>query len=293
MGILSSFETGHMIGMEVGSSTIVEELCRGGMAVIFVAYQRTLKRRIAMKVLPKALLTEYTAELFQREAESSAVLYHPNIIPVYEVGETDDFLYFSMQLVEGESLSEHMKRRRKNIIPSKRVLPMKEAVSIGVQILDALDYAHSEGVVHRDIKPGNILLEERSSRPILLDFGVAKVLKEDAATHRLIQGTPVYMAPEQILGRGVDGRADIYALGITLAQMILPQLPFPPVKSALDLMKAKVKRKEGIFTKPLSAVNPNIGDDLNRVLFRATACHPDDRYRTCRKMKEELEGCLQ
>jgi serine/threonine-protein kinase len=280
------------MGMEVGSSTIVRELARGGMAVIFVAYQRTLKRRIALKVLPKSLLTPAAAELFQREAESAAVLYHPNIIPVYEVGETDEFLYFSMQLVEGESLLHLMKTARKNILPSKRNLSLELALSIGIQVLDALEYAHSEGIVHRDIKPGNILIEKRNGRPIVLDFGVAKVLKEDVKTRRLIQGTPVYMSPEQILGLNVDGRSDIYAFGITLSQLVVPVMPFPKVKSAVELMREKVKRKEGVFVRSLADLNPNLDEEFNAIIKKTIAYHPDDRYQTCGELKQALEAYL-
>lgn len=292
MAAIDSIKTDHLIGMEVGSSTIVRELARGGMAVIFVAYQRTLKRRIALKVLPKSLITPSTAELFQSEAESAAVLYHPNIIPVYEVGETDEFLYFSMQLVEGASLLHQMRTARKNILPSKRTLPVRTAVTVGIQVLDALDYAHSEGIVHRDIKPGNILIEARSGRPIVLDFGVAKVLKEDAKTRRVIQGTPVYMSPEQIIGRGVDGRSDIYAVGITLSQLLVPSLPFPAVKSPVALMREKVKRKDGIFIRSLADLNPQLDEGFNAMIQKAIAYHPDDRYPSCGEFKGEMEAYL-
>jgi len=278
--------------MEVGSSTIVRELARGGMAVIFVAYQRTLKRRIALKVLPKSLITPSASELFQREAESAAVLYHPNIIPVYEVGETDEFLYFSMQLVEGTSLLHVMKTARKNILPSKRTLPVKTVLKTGIQILDALDYAHSEGIVHRDIKPGNILMEKRSGRPIVLDFGVAKVLKEDVKTRRVIQGTPIYMSPEQIVGRNVDGRSDIYAFGVTMSQLLVPSLPFPKVKGPVELMREKVKRKEGIFIRSLSELNPQLDERFDAMIQKAMAYHPEDRYPSCADLKEEMAAYL-
>lgn len=292
MAAIDTIKTDHLIGLEVGSSTIVREHARGGMAVIFVAYQRTLKRRIALKVLPKSLITPTAAELFHREAESAAVLYHPNIIPVYDVGETDEFLYFSMQLVEGDSLLHVMKTARKNILPSRRTLPVKTALETGIQVLDALDYAHSEGIVHRDIKPGNILMEKRSGRPIVLDFGVAKVLKEDTKSRRVIQGTPVYMAPEQIMARNVDGRSDMYAFGVTLSQLVVPSLPFPKVGSAVELMREKVKRKEGIFTRPLSELNPQLDERFDAMIQKTMAYDPEDRYASCGELKEEMAACL-
>lgn len=247
MESIASINVDHLIGNEIGSSTIVRELARGGMSIIFVAFQRTLKRQIAVKILPKRIITPKTASLFQQEAESAAILYHPNIIPIYEVGETDEFLFFTMQLVAGDTLSTLLKKTSRNIIPSRRVLPVEKSIKLMFQILDALDYAHKQDIIHRDIKPGNILLDSVSNRPIVTDFGIAKVLRSDDDAKPIVQGTPVYMAPEQILNRNVDGRADIYACGVMFFQMLVEKLPIPRLKTTISLLKLKVSNKDGIF----------------------------------------------
>jgi serine/threonine protein kinase len=190
MGAIANINVDHLLGKEVGTATILKELARGGMAIVFIAYQRTLKRQIALKILPKKLLTPKTARRFQSEAESAAILSHPNIIPVYEVGETDDFLFFTMQLVQGKSLGRIIEMVRKNLLPSRRTLPLEEAVRITTEVLDALYYAHGEDIIHRDIKPDNILVEKHTQRPLITDFGVAKVLRGEDERMPMIQGTP-------------------------------------------------------------------------------------------------------
>src|SRR5208337_4050467 len=217
----------HLVGQEVGTAVLLKELARGGMAVIFTAYQKTLKRQIAVKILPKSLLAHSSAELFQQEAESAAILSHPNIIPIYEVGETEDFLFFTMQLVRGLPLSSVIKRMKLQILPSRRFFSTTEAIRILTSVLDALDYAHLQGIVHRDIKPANILIETHTNRPLITDFGIAKVLRGPEVNAPKVIGTPIYMAPEQITDGPVDGRADIYTLGVTLFELLVTNLPLP------------------------------------------------------------------
>lgn len=293
MGAIAKINVDHLIGKEVGTSTILKELARGGMAVVFIAYQRTLKRQIALKILPKTLMTPKTAQRFQSEAESAAILSHPNIIPVYEVGETDEFLYFTMQLVQGKSLGRMIDMARKNLLPSRRTLPVEEAVRITMEVLDALHYAHGEDIIHRDIKPDNILMEKHTQRPLITDFGVAKVLRGEDERTPMIQGTPVYMPPEQILGREVDARSDIYAVGTMLFKILSPDLPFPSYQSKTDLLKQKVRRKDGIFVKLPSEVNPNADEAIDRIILKATAYRKEDRYADCRLFRQDLEAYTQ
>ena len=293
MGAIAKIKVDHLIGKEVGTSTILKELARGGMAIVFIAYQRTLKRQIALKILPKELLTPKAAARFQSEAESAAILSHPNIIPIYEVGETDEFLFFTMQLVQGKSLGRVIDMVRKNLLPSRRTLPVDEAVRITMKVLDALHYAHSEDIVHRDIKPDNILIEKHTQRPLITDFGVAKVLRGEDEKLPMIQGTPVYMPPEQILGRDIDARSDIYAVGTMLFKMLSPELPFPAYSSKTDLLKQKLRRKDGIFIKRPSEVNPYADEALDRIVLKATAYRQDDRYADCRLFLQDLEHYAQ
>ncbi len=290
MGAIAKIKVDHLIGTEVGTSTILKELARGGMAIVFIAYQRTLKRQIALKVLPKKLLTPKTAERFQSEAESAAILSHPNIIPVYEVGETDEFLFFTMQLVNGKSLARMINLAKKNLLPSRRTIPVGEAVRICGLVLEAMEYAHQMEIIHRDIKPDNVLIEKHTQRPIITDFGVAKVLRADDENMPMVQGTPVYMPPEQILGRGVDARSDIYATGTMLFKMLAPDLPLPPFDSKVTLLKQKVKRKEGCFLKPPSELNLEVNEEMDRIILKATAYRQADRYQSCREFLRELQA---
>lgn len=292
MESIASINVDHLLGTEVGTSTIVSELARGGMSIIFVAFQRSLKRKIAVKILPRKIITSKTADLFQQEAESAAILYHPNIIPIYEVGETDEFLFFTMQLITGDTLSKLIKKTSKNIIPSRRLLPVDTSINLMIQILDALDYAHNQGIIHRDIKPGNILLVEDSLRPVITDFGIAKVLRNADDLKPSIQGTPLYMAPEQVLNKGIDRRVDVYAAGIMMFQMLSETLPFPKVKSTIDLLKMKVKTKNSIFRKKPSEMNPMLHADMDEIIFKATARQAEQRFQTCSEFADALKKYL-
>jgi len=279
----------HLIGREVGTSTLLKEHARGGMAVVFIAYQRTLKRQIAVKILPKSLLTPSAAENFQQEAEAAAILSHPNIVTIYEVGETEDFLFITMQLVKGRSLSEYIKIAQRHVLPSKRFLSVKATIKIVAAILDALDYAHRQDIIHRDIKPSNVLIEAHTSRPILTDFGIAWMTGGSDQTSRVPMGTPLYMAPEQVLHKSVDSRSDIYAAGVTLFEMLVSFLPLPPWKDAIDLLKLKIKLKDDLFQKKASEMNPRVGREMDEIVSKAVSYDPKDRYANCREFLEALE----
>ncbi|MFZ0135217.1 MAG: serine/threonine-protein kinase [Desulfobacterales bacterium] len=289
MTTIADYDVDRLIGMRVGTSTIIRELARGGMAIVFIAFQKTLKRQIAIKVLPKSLITAKSAELFQQEAEAVAILSHPNIIPVYEVGDTEEFLFITMQLIQGSTLGQYMQFAQKNPIPSRRVLPLPATLRVMVQVLDALDYAHSQGIVHRDIKPGNIMIEKHSRRPLVTDFGIVQVLNSDSEVTKAVHGTPLYMAPEQILGQAVDGRADIYAAGTMLYQMLVTEMPLPEFKQKTDLLKHKILSRQGFFLKKPSEVNPAIDSELDRIVAKATAYEVQDRYASGRDFLGDLE----
>jgi serine/threonine protein kinase len=285
---IEKYKVDHLMGQQVGTCTIIKELARGGMGIVFVAFQNSLKRQIAVKIVPKAFLDEDKAESFQLEAEAAAILSHPNIIPIYEIGETDEFLFFTMQLVQGEALSDILRRLRKTSVPSQRMLPLKEVTRIMIQVLDALDYAHREEIVHRDIKPENILMEEHSQRALISDFGVATFVRGEDV-ERGIQGTPRYMAPEQIRQQDIDGRTDIYAAGTMLFELLVPALPLPKSSTPLALLKQKVAYKEGIFLQKPTELNPQLNDEMDSIIAKATAYDPEERYETCGHFKNALE----
>jgi serine/threonine-protein kinase len=277
----------HLIGMEVGTSTILKELGRGGSAIVFIAFQRTLKRQIAIKILPKSILTLETAERFQLEAESAAILSHPNIIPVYEVGETADFLFIAMQLIRGQSLWHHIEAAKRNLLPSRRYLPVETTVTIMAQVLDGLDYAHHQDIIHRDIKPGNILMESRSKRPIILDFGIARVSRRLEHETSAIQGTPIYMPPEQIRNETADQRTDIYASGMMLFEMLVSNLPLPRI-DPVELLLLKLEQKDRLFKTKPSGMNPRVHPDMDRIVLKAISFDPGDRFASCAEFRQAL-----
>jgi serine/threonine-protein kinase len=293
MSNIGKLNLDHLVGMEVGTSVLLKKLGHGAMSAVFVAFQKTLKRRIAVKVLPKSLITEKTAAFFQQEAESAAILSHPNIIQVYEVGETDAFLFFTMQLVNGYELSHSIGQFRKNVVPSKRLMPLQTVIHLIRKILDALAYAHENDIVHRDIKPGNVMIEAHTKRPLITDFGVAKVARTKGNSDRMLLGTPKYMAPEQILSEEVDGRADLYSTATMMLEMLLGQLPYPSYKTAIDLLKMKLSLKEKIFRKRPSQVHPMADRRLDDIVFKALAFDRDHRYTSCSQFSRELDRYLQ
>jgi serine/threonine-protein kinase len=216
-----------------GLYEIEAEIGRGGMAVVYRARDVRLRRRVAIKVLPPELA--YRTEVrtrFLREAEMAARLSHPHIVPIYSVDETEGLVYFVMGLVDGESLASRLHHEpRPSLDFVRRVLR---------EVADALGYAHGQGVVHRDIKPDNILLEASTGRALVTDFGIARAAEGDQrlTATGIAVGTPAYMSPEQAMGeRAVDGRADLYALGIVGYQMLAGELPFQATNTPAMLMK--------------------------------------------------------
>jgi serine/threonine protein kinase len=285
---IASMKLDHLVGKKVGSSTLLREIARGGMSVVFAAYQNTLKRQIAVKVLPKDLITPTTAQIFTQEAEAAAILSHPNIIPVYEVGDAGDFLFFTMQLVKGRALSDYIAAARKNVLPSRRTLPIRTTIEIITNVLDALDYAHSQDIIHRDIKPGNILIESHSRRPIVTDFGVAQVSTNSRNACSMIVGTPLYMPPEQIMNPEVDGRADVYATGTMMLEMLIPE-PLFTGGSVENLFKLKLERKEGFYIKRPSDLNPFLSEEIDPIISKALSYERERRYQTCKAFRADLE----
>jgi serine/threonine protein kinase len=289
MSTIVKLNLDHLVGQQVGTAVLLKKLGHGAMSAVFVAYQKTLKRRIAVKVLPKSLLTEKAAAFFQQEAESAAILSHPNIIPIYEVGDTDEFLFFTMQLVQGSELSHLIRRAQRNIVPSKRFIPLPTVISLIRKILDALAYAHENDIVHRDIKPNNVMIEDRSQRPLITDFGVARVSRTRSENDRMLLGTPMYMAPEQIRSGTVDRRADIYSAGVTMMEMLMGRLPYPPYGNTMDLLKMKLSLKDRLFQQRPSEVHPVANRALDDILFKALAFERERRYASCQEFAADLE----
>lgn len=257
-----------------------EEIGRGGMAVVYRAKDRRLRRKVALKVLPPELaFRDDVKRRFLREAEMSAQLSHPHIVPIYTVDETDGIVYFAMGLVEGETLAQQLAREPHPPVEMVRTL-LRE-------VAGALDYAHARHVVHRDVKPDNILIESATGRALVSDFGIARAAEGDQklTVTGIAVGTPAYMSPEQAMGeREVDGRSDIYALGIVGYQMLAGELPFKAMNTPAMLMKHISERP-----KPLHEIRPDLPANLIGAIECAMAKGRDDRFATAGAFRDALD----
>jgi len=262
-----------------GHYEIEAEVGRGGMAVVYRARDVRLRRKVALKVLPPELaFRDEVKKRFLREAEMAAGLSHPHIVPIYAVDENENLVWMAMGLVDGESLAERLHRdARPPLDVVRRVLR---------EVCDALDYAHREGVVHRDIKPDNILLERDTGRALVTDFGIARAAEGDQrlTATGIAVGTPAYMSPEQAMGeREVDGRADIYALGIVAYQMLAGELPFQASNTPTMLMKHLSERP-----RPLRDVRADLPENLIYAVDRALAKGRHERWKDAAEFKASL-----
>jgi ligand-binding sensor domain-containing protein/tRNA A-37 threonylcarbamoyl transferase component Bud32 len=269
------------IGTTLGGYRIVEQIGQGGMATVFKAYQPSVDRYVAVKVLSSHFTTdENFMARFTREARTLARLEHPHILPVHDHGEQDGTAYLVMRYCETGTL--------KDLISAGEPLSLQDVVRILSQVGRALDYAHSQGVIHRDIKPSNILIDPRGD-VFLTDFGIAKLVVESAqftATGGIV-GTPAYMAPEQALGEPVDHRSDIYALGVVLYELVTGQVPYEAETPLAVLFKH--------VSEPLPLprqVKPDLPPALERVILKAMAKSPDDRFQSAQQMIDALDRAV-
>lgn len=254
------------------------ELGRGGMAIVYRATDLRLRRDVAVKVLPPELA--FRADVrrrFLREAETAAQLSHPDIVPIYSVDERGGLVYFVMALVDGENLSARLARGRP---------PIEETRGILRDVADALAYAHSRGVIHRDIKPDNVIIRREDGRALVTDFGIARAAEADShltATGAAV-GTPAYMSPEQALGEHeVDGRSDIYSLGVLAYQMLTGALPFSAANTPAMMMKHVSEAP-----RPLLQVRPGLPPGLAAAVERALAKRPEDRWQDAGAFRDAL-----
>lgn len=266
----------------VGDHYLVEaELGRGGMAAVFRALDVRLNRRVAIKVLPPELaFNPSVRSRFLREAQMAAGLTHPNIVPIHMVHEADGLVFFVMALVNGESLAARLAREGS--------LPIEHVRGIISEVADALDYAHRQGVVHRDIKPDNILLDRATGRPLVTDFGIARAAAEESrlTVTGMAVGTPAYMSPEQALGdRDVDGRSDMYSLGIVAYQMLAGETPFKATNTPAMLMKHVSEPPP-----PLRGRRADVPASLASAIEHSLAKRPDDRWRSAAEMRDAILG---
>lgn len=284
-----AFDYRTAIGREFGNVTIVKEIGRGAMGAVFVGFQKSLKRQVAVKVLPKSLATTDKARRqFRDEAETIAVLHHPNIVPIYDTGEDDVFYYQVMQFIEGEDLGRLIRRTLKHPVAHKRLLPVPTSIRIMTDVLDGLGYAHEEGVIHQDMKPGNIMIEKRRRRPLIVDFGIAKTAKLDYWAKGMIVGSSVYLSPEQATARDTDHRTDIYSMGVILFELLAGILPLRADEDEKTLLMRKMRNPDSVFAKRPSDCSPHINSSMEHIILRATASRPGERYRDCHTFRDDL-----
>lgn len=269
---LTAFGDSYEIDAEIG---------RGGMGVVYRCRDVKLRRFIAIKVLPPDLAFRDEVRVrFLREAETAAQLNHPNIVPIFSVDEREGLVWFVMGLVDGESLASLLVREpRPPFVDVKRILR---------DVADALAYAHGRGIIHRDIKPDNILLDRLTGRPIVTDFGIARAMEGDSrlTVTGTAVGTPAYMSPEQAMGEGeIDGRSDLYSLAVVGYQMLAGELPFKATNTPAMLMKHLSDP-----LRPLNTVRPDVPGPLAALIERTLAKKPHQRWRDAAEFRDALES---
>jgi serine/threonine-protein kinase len=263
---------------------IIAELGRGAMGVVYQARDPQLERVVALKTLRRdlGLPPEELGELkkrFYQEAKAAGRLIHPNLVAIYDVVEVDDVPYMVMEYVDGCTLAE--------VIRSDGPLPPERAVPIAVQVCGALHYAHACGVIHRDIKPGNILLDAGGTAKVS-DFGIARLAGSQATRTGVLLGTPAYMAPETLGGRPADGRSDLFSLGVSLYEALTGSNPFS--SDDLTVVLARIVNET---PPPTRERNPTVPPALDEVLARALAKRPEDRQTGAREFGDALERALE
>jgi serine/threonine protein kinase len=264
---------GRVLG---GRYRLDRELARGGMATVWIAEDPLLSRRVAVKLLlPELAVDDALRVRFRNEAIAAAKLTHPGIVATYDTGDDDGTAYIVMELVDGMTL--------RRLIDDRGRLPVHEAVDISSQVADALEHAHRQGLVHRDIKPANVLVQA-DGRAKVTDFGIAKAAGGDDLTRTgTVVGTARYLAPEQVNGHAVDGRADVYALGLVLYEMLAGRAPFG---GDSDMATAVARLTNA--PEPIRAARPEVSRPLEDVLARSLARDPEYRYQSAQAFKDAL-----
>jgi eukaryotic-like serine/threonine-protein kinase len=264
---------------KVGRYEMREMIGQGAMASVYQAFDPEINRTLAIKLLkPELCHEEEYRSRFVREAKGAGVLSHPNIVTVYDVGGTEHQPYIAMELVDGPTLAE--------ILKEKRQLSLKTIIEIGIQLAKALGYAHGKGIVHRDVKPGNIMMVKGGNTVKVADFGICRIEGNDATQKtRLgdVLGTPNYMSPEQVLGQKVDSRSDLFSTGVVLYELLTGSLPF--MASTLVTVALKIVKEE---PESIDKLRPDLPLSLRRIVDRCLKKQPEKRFQT----GEELAAAL-
>jgi len=266
------------IPSKIDKYEVIEEIGRGGMAVVYKALHPFLNRYVAIKVLPEYFVQDREfVERFSREAKTMISLHHNNIVRVYDAGIYNGQYFIVMEYIEGKTVKELIKEKGK--------IGIDEAVNIVYEIADALSYAHKNGVIHRDVKPSNIIIEEKTNNAYITDFGIAKSVAGTKLTQTGVSlGTPEYMSPEQFSeSKDIDQRTDIYSLGIVFYEMVTGDIPFKgdtPLGVAFKHVNVPPKRPR--------IKNPEISPYLEKIILKMLSKNLDDRYQSMDELMDDL-----
>jgi serine/threonine-protein kinase len=267
----------------LGRYEVVDELGRGAMGVVYRGEDPTIHRTVAIKTVA---LSEFDQDIlaemkerFFREAESAGLLTHPNIVTIYDAGEEHDLAYIAMEYIQGGDLEEYTEK--------DKILPLRETLSIISNVAEALDFAHSKGIVHRDIKPANIMRLKETKEIKVTDFGIARITASSKTKTGVILGTPSYMSPEQISGKKVDGRSDIFSLGIVMFEMLAGEKPFKG--DDITVLMYQVAREKH---PSIRDINPHIPQVVEKIIDKALKKDQEERYQTAGEMAEHLKAVI-
>lgn len=268
----------------LGRYQVEKELGKGAMGIVYLGKDPKIGRTVAIKTM--ALSQEFEADAledvksrFFREAETAGRLSHPNIVQIFDAGEEHDLAYIAMEFIKGHDLTKHIK--------ANTLLPINEVMKYVADAADALDYAHSNNVVHRDIKPANMMLLEATKTIKLMDFGIARLSDSSKTKTGMVLGTPSYMSPEQLSGKKVDGRSDLFSLGVTFYQLLTGSLPFQGESMATLMFK--------IANEPYAmatVIRPDLPESLNTIIDRALKKNPDERYQRGSELARDIRAIV-
>lgn len=264
---------------KIGRYEIVSELGQGAMGVVYKAIDPLIERTVAIKTIKLDLSQEEQAhfeERFYREAKSAGRLNHPNIVTIYDVGKADDIAYMAMEFLEGQSL--------RAILDAHTAVPIDVIAETAAEVAAGLAYAHDHGVIHRDIKPANVMIV-RNGLVKITDFGIALMPSASRTMVGKVFGSPKYMSPEQVVGQAVDGRSDIFSLGVVLYEMLTGESPFDG--DNISTIMYRILNENPPQPKSL---NPRVPSAFNYIAAKALAKHPDDRYQSAKDMGNDLRN---
>jgi len=267
----------------LGRYQVEKELGKGAMGVVYLGRDPKINRVVAIKTM--ALSQEFDADelsevkaRFFREAETAGRLNHPNIVTIYDAGEEHDLAYIAMEFLKGKDLTGHTK--------GNALLPDKTVMEIIAKSADALDYAHSQNVVHRDIKPANIMYDPEKNEIKVTDFGIARITDSSKTKTGMVLGTPSYMSPEQLSGKKVDGRSDLFSLGVTMYQLLAGQLPFQADSMATLMFKIANEAHA-----PVTLLRGELPEDVNKIIEKALQKDPEQRYQRGAEFAKDVRAC--